>query len=581
MKKGNKIVVAIIVILIILMLAGGAFAYLYVATDVFKSDRDMFFAYWGQLISEDGFFDKRIEKFYEKKTQSAFENSGEILAEVELPEEIEQEMNSEKIIEKVNNLAIKFSGKVDETNKKIEQDVVIDYGNDVKLPINYKQDGNKFGIKIDELSKKYYIAVKNENLKALAAKFGVVDSVIPNEISFSEITNDVNITDEDIEELQKIYIPILRENLLEENFSKVKNEQNVSYTLELKYEQMKNIFIKMLEATKENTLLIDKINEIMLKEDPEAEKIEVSAIDDIIKEINSEEDTEKENDEGTEETAEIPNIKLTLVQSNKLLNEFRIEAGESIISIKKSNETDGVNYRVNCEINNMESIEEDLGQANLYFNVQYLGLNDIIEVQENYEFGFDISYEDESMKYAYKINSKTEFKDEVDIDDLDSSEAMFLNDYNETEIISFLKQVGTKLLAINKNQMNKLGLKEIENPLLYSNPLTLYLMLSLNVYNNAAESIENANLTKYEKQKFNENFTRYEGTNVSGANVNALIATVQSSNLSTTGTDARLVKVTLDGDEIEQKVNSSNKYNVKAIYDEDDLVIEMRITTNN
>ena len=66
----------------------------------------------------------------------------------------------------------------------------------------------------------------------------------------------------------------------------------------------------MLEATKQNTLIIDKINEIMLTLDPDAEKIDVSVIDDIIEDING------------EDIADIPNLKVTLVQSNKVLNQI-------------------------------------------------------------------------------------------------------------------------------------------------------------------------------------------------------------------------------------------------------------------
>lgn len=571
--KSKKIIVVIIILLVLLLMVGGAFAYVYVATDIFRTDKEMFLTYFAQITSDDGFIDKRINEFYKKKTQNAYENLGEITVEAEYPDE-----DFDKVIDKVNDLAIRFSGKVDTINQKVEQNIEVDYGNDVILPINYKQDGNAIGLQTDELSKKY-IAVRNENLKQLATNLGVEDVLeIPDTIELTEATEGISFTTEEIEQLKQIYTPILQENLLEENFSSIKTEQNESYTLELNNEQIKNIAIKMLEATKQNTLIIDKINEIILAQDSEAEKIDVTVIDEIIKDING------------EDIEDIPNLKLTLIQSNKILNEIIIQSGEGTISIKKSIDTNQLNYSVNCEIKESESesqsssiFENELsepGQANILFDVQYTGLDTLTNVQENYKFVFDITKSGETMKYEYGINTNTEFLDIVSIDELDKSVAIFLNDYNETQLTPFLTQVGNKLLEINKNQMEKLGLEEYENPILYSNPLTT-IVGGLIVYNMAAETIESVDFSAQEITAHNDKFTRYEGEESRGSEVNAMIKTVQNSNLSSEGSEVPFVKVTLDGTEISESVDSSKTYNIEAIYDTEGYVTEMKVTTNN
>ena len=66
----------------------------------------------------------------------------------------------------------------------------------------------------------------------------------------------------------------------------------------------------MLEATKQNTLIIDKIKEIILEYDAEAEKIDLTIIDDILESVNE------------LDISEIPNLKITLVQSNKQLKKI-------------------------------------------------------------------------------------------------------------------------------------------------------------------------------------------------------------------------------------------------------------------
>lgn len=561
MRSGKKVIVTIIIILLILLLAvGGAFAYLYMATDVFKTDRQLFLEYFSQITSEDGFLDKKITEFNEKKAQNAYENSGEITFEVEYPDD-----TMKSIIEKVNDLSIKYLGKVDSVNKKVEQKIEVDYGNDVVLPINYRQDGNKFGLQTDELSKKF-IAIRNENLDELIDNIsgdgitsmssridGISDILNTN----SDLISGMEFSEDEKNQLKQIYSPILQETLVEEKFTSTKTEQNESYTLEISLQEIKDIIIKMLETTKENTLIIDKLNEAALKIDPEIEKMDESDIDDIIKSLNE------------VDVSQMSNIKVTLVQSNKQLNQIVIENQESKIVIVKKKASDALLYSV--ELQNSQ-------QVNIHFNMQYSGLESLTNVQENYEIGFVVIEDEEKKEYNYNIASETEFVNIVSIDAIDEATAVILNDYEENQITSFLGQVGTKLLDINKKQMEEIGLKEYENPVIYTNPVT---MLAISIFNMASDTIVDINLVEQEKLMFNSKFTQYEGDAVKGSVVNAMITTVFTNSLSSQGESARVVKVTLDGIELSNNVDVNKLYTVEAIYNEEGFVSEMKVTTNN
>ena len=60
----------------------------------------------------------------------------------------------------------------------------------------------------------------------------------------------------------------------------------------------------------------------------------------------------------------------------------------------------------------------------------------------------------------------------------------------------------------------------------------LIISLGLVVYNKASETVEGAgDLSEYQIHQFNEKFTKYQGTNVSGSDVNALITTIHNHNL--------------------------------------------------
>lgn len=81
----------------------------------------------------------------------------------------------------------------------------------------------------------------------------------------------------------------------------------------------------------------------------------------------------------------------------------------------------------------------------------------------------------------------------------------------------------------------------------------LIISLGLVVYNMAAETVNNsANLSQQEMQTFNEQFTQYQGDNVRGSNVNALLKTALNNNIAKTqeSKTAMKVVVTLDGSTI-------------------------------
>ena len=582
MKSSNKVLILIMTLLIMLLITGGAFAYVYFATDILKTDKQLFFEYFSQVTTdeENSFFDNRINDFYEKKKQTPYENTGEITFEVEYPDD-----SMKSVIEKVNDLSIRYSGEVDSVNQKAEQNIEVDYGNDVVLPINYRQDGNKFGLKTDKLSKKF-IAIRNENIDELIDNVsgdgitsmssrinGISEILTTNSYLFSGF----KFSEEEKNQLKQIYNPILQEALVEEKFTRTKTEQNESYILEISFQEIKDIIIKMLEKTKENTLLIDKLNETVQQIDPEMEKMDVSDIDDIVKSL-------KEDD-----VSQLSNLKIALVQSNKKVNQIVIENEECKILISKNKTADVLKYSVELQKTEKGKQEESDSsiimdniqssqQVNIHFNMQYSGLETLTNVQENYEIGFVVIEDEEKMGYNYNIASETEFVNTVEIDAIDETTAVILNDYEESQITSFLGQVGTKLLDINKKQMEELGLKEHENPVLYTNPVT---MIVISFVNMANDTIVDTDFSEAEKSAFNARFAMYEGQAVSGSVVNAMITTVKSNNLSSQSQVARLVKVTLNGIENWNDVEIAKLYTVEAIYNEEGFISEMKVTTNN
>lgn len=569
MKKGKKVLVIIIVILMLLLIAGGAFAYTYFATDLLRTDKELFFKYFSQIIGEEGFLDNSLDAYNEKKNQTPYENLGELTIAADFPEEFGISAD------KVNDLSIKYEGKVDKTNSKNEQKITVDYGNDVTFPLTYRQTGDSYGIQFDHFGNKF-IAIENDDLQELVQKFGVEDvSKIPDKIEVSEETEQLKFTAEEVEQLKQIYLPILDEQLLDENFSKVKTDDTESYTLELKGEQIKIILLKVLEASKQNILVLDKINNLASKVDEEVEELTSDDIDEIIEALN-------------EYDSKLPDIKIILMQKNKKLNKILIESGENKISVSKvEGKEDSLGYDVQIELKEIISSEEsedtleegaDDIQVNVYFNSQYIGIQTLNNVQEAYKIGVEVDSEETNIKYVYEINNDIKFADTVSIDEFEKNSTVILNNYDADTVTNFLEQVGMKLLVINNDQMTELGLKAEQNPLLYSNPITMSLMT---IIHNMTDDTMQPNFDDDMKQTFNQQFLTYCGESKRGSEVNAMIKTVFNHSISSHGSSARIVKVTLDGEEISDYVDTSKLYTVEAIYDGEGYVSEMKITSNN
>ena len=115
----------------------------------------------------------------------------------------------------------------------------------------------------------------------------------------------------------------------------------------------------------------------------------------------------------------------------------------------------------------------------------------------------------------------------------------------------------------------------------------LIISLGVVVYQKASEAVNGAgDLSEYEIEQFNAKFTKYQGSNVSGSEVNAMVQTVVNHNnaeareggsnfVSVTGA------VTVAGSAITAmptKLNAGNRYSVAITLDADGLVTTITVT---
>ncbi len=129
-KNIGKILIILIVVILIL---GGVFAYLYFGTDLLKTNEQLFFKYLGQLVeSENGFIDNKLTEYTNKKMTGKYEDNGKFSVNIDMTG------MDEDMLTTVNDFNITYSGKIDNTARKNEQEISINYSDDVNFPVKYK-----------------------------------------------------------------------------------------------------------------------------------------------------------------------------------------------------------------------------------------------------------------------------------------------------------------------------------------------------------------------------------------------------------------------------------------------------------
>lgn len=93
-KKNSKVVFIIIIIVIILILLMGI-AYAYFATDIFKSNKELFLQYITQMgDKEEGFIELSLKQYFDKQKTTPFLDEGSLSVNITASNHQEQFNNT-------------------------------------------------------------------------------------------------------------------------------------------------------------------------------------------------------------------------------------------------------------------------------------------------------------------------------------------------------------------------------------------------------------------------------------------------------------------------------------------------------
>lgn len=488
-KKNSKILIISIILTIILIIGIGA-AYIILATDMFKSEKKLFFKYVTQVgDSKKGFISEEVTKYFEKQKSTQYKDNGTISFKI-------TSYDNQGEFDNINKCNIDFSGKVDMANSKSEQDININYSNDVKFPISYKQSGNKLGLQTQYVGNKF-IAVETDKLNKLSnSTFNVSGMSVPESNEKAEISS------EQLKNIQETYFGILNQELQDGNFVKIIEDNVTGYKLTLNGEELKNVLVKLMETLKNDQTTLDTINGYIKSKG--LDEIKVKKIESVIKELENNSDINNEK------------FEMTVYIQNKKVSKLVISLNEAEITIEKNENANTKQYNISSEIH------QDNKKTRIYLNSSFSGLQSLQSITESWELGIQTS---DDREYVYYFNNNIDFEENSEIEDFTSDNSLTLTDLEEEQSSNLINAIIERITKVNSQQMEKLGLTETENPLIKAIP-------AIDIYTQPMSSIDNAasDLDQNAIESHNTKFENYESLDAKGTTVKGLITTIQSNN---------------------------------------------------
>ena len=480
--KKKWIIISIVIIVLIIAIVGVGL-FLFLKTDLFKSNKDLFYKYMGEQISayksNNGTQREQVENLKQVKP---YTTEGELTIGYE-------DMNSDQnpLTESLENLLLKVNGKYDKANEVENTNITLVNGTQDVFTIGAARTGDIYALREDEIVKDVYVGIRNDNLKVLAQKLGI-DSIttqfLPDTMTEALTQTDLlQFSEEDIKHIQEIYAPVLSGMIKEANYSKqngvtISNDSQSytcnSYRLDLSGTELKSVILAILTQLQTDSITLNLIstNAIALGLPDEYTDIEeiTALIENIMDEIQELEFPEEGismvvyESQGKAVSAELIvkyEFKITMfndVKADSLALNIKLEnlsarEGFNVITVKitVSETATQTMYAIDF---NMDDI--------LVFNVSYdsNGLATTDNVQNN----FSVTVETENQTILANYSEKMEFTDSIDdMVELNSSNTAILNDYTTEQLNAIIPQISDMAIQVFTQKIMSLGIGQTNN----------------------------------------------------------------------------------------------------------------------
>lgn len=582
MRSKKGLVIAIIVILIlVLAIAGAVFGYLYVKTDTFKSDKELFLKYVSQNID---YFSKLsdsqiLEKYSKINEQEKYEANTKIKTTYSEGGEVSN---------KINNLSAVINVQKDDNEKYFYADGQVLAENQKYLESEIIKDQDLYGVRFTDVVKQFITIKNDENLEAVAKDLGTDSETlqkIMDAIDGSTSVGEEILSEEDTKNIKEKYSKLIIDTVSSGTFGSNKKAQitynnstimTKSYTVSLTSEQVENLFIQILNNLKTEDAIISKIKE--------SEKYK-NIIDQQIKSWTEEKD--------------VPAIKMTVYEQKGTTIRTVLEmAGMDKIVIENT-ETDGIvktniqlsaisaekteQYNIELSKKNIEQEEEinlevEVINGDDKYNVSFL--NDAKFTDASMELNSSINYQKDILTASLVIENNVSLGSGFDKKQTISEQNKFVLNDAESET--------------RKNIIGQLKARVTEK----ANTRIDLLKEAIGLGSGDEEQeVPESSMTQIDINKFNAKFEFYTGDEVSAENVKALLGIVKDHlgsyeiNTINDSEDGELIdpskiqysmKLKIErnkkdengANQVIEKINDEKKYKISIFYKEQNKLID-------
>ena len=592
MKKKTGIIITIIIISMILIVAG-IFAFLYFATDIFKSNEQLFWKY----ASNSSQLAKMITN--ENKTeQKNWKATHSYTAKGDLSIAVTKETGTQTI-------KLGTTEKYNQNTRRNYADITLYNGEAEHLKASYINSEDIYAIYCKDIYEPYYIGFRNSDLKQFIEKLGIPNTEnigIPDAISFGRSKNVPKLPPSISEEekyLSDTYFNMLLNSIPEERYTKTEKEnitinnqsyETVGYQLDLSGEEIKQIIVNLLSKAKDDEQLINYLS-LKVFSDFDKENIQ-KIIDGMITGVQQIQNP-------------IDKISFVVYQPKKGITKIRIKdnrIAEIVIDIDDSKEN-----KKNVDIS-FNSSENENAQMQTVMQVEMekqildsmiIYTTNIVDNKSGYQLVMNTSLGN-VMEDKIENNSKITIFDndttietsyyktiqvaneEVDIQELTNTSAVVVNNYPREQLENFFEGLGRRIEQIIPEKVEQLNIQVTneQDGLYYlqgiissiftimnvngiPQPISttgMFIMANLNqamlTTNNTSQNEQQTpnQIMQQEIELFNQRFEIYKGEDVNGTIVKTLITNVVTNNTSSEEND-KIVKVRLDGNRTKKPNN--------------------------
>lgn len=614
-KKRIALAIAIPSIIVIIIIITGIL--LYLNTDMFKSNKTLFFKYLGKSSENI----KEIEEIFESTEYEKNLQNNKYTDDINIKVNYTNNLQttSEDNSNTINNVKLLIKGEEDKNNKysykdfKLEKDKNIATNTENQsssensnesnnkeqniMEVEYIKNDNNYGIRFSDLFKQYLL-VENNNLKDLFRKIGYSEQElenVPDSIEINDITlSDIKFTEDEIKQLSEKYSEIINKKVSKEKFEKNSkqvitiNEKNITtnaYILKLTNEELNNLYVDLLESLKQDEIILNKIESIQNKinsiniNSSESKDLKESFAEEIdlqIEKINKtnigNQETKiivYENSGKTIRTAiqgkdyEI-NFDYINTQDEKNI-ELIVKKDEiETYNIKLKKDKDGIKLDIysNDETNPIKiSLEQNKNEADKKcsnnINLKYENANSKLEVSAEQEINIVDNFENENT--------------------LNAQNSILLNGLEKEQLQAVLNQVSEEVQQKINSISEEVKINDIQE-----------ILESLGIINKQ-QNIEAGGITETEKNRFNSKFEILKGEELDNENVLKVVEAVKDNIINAQVDTNEEIKIEISSNESNQDIEKSleeyikkekdKKYDIKIEYDEDTELVKYIIMT--